>query len=637
MKTKLLMMALVVVMISSLTAYGQMIKRTDAIWARTTTSAITLDGKLLEADWAKAESVKVQMGKDSGIPGGGWYWENGIKPGVDPTDATIKFLVKADSLYVAVVCKDKSIGAGLFNHFDGFLMNLRYKGATGYLGNPYRNRMNQANEIFYGWVSETWADTTTAVKGALPAFLGDWGSAYVHPRPDSLKAFWDAVTTVQGTTNDDTGAPDTSWTTEFKFSLKKFGYSVTQVGGDILMYGIQIYDGDYQWPVDTLKQAGNRVWLQSPWGNASAFNHLRIFVNSTVTTSSGAVPVVGPDYTIPDAKNYATPVLDGKLNETAWKDAPGIKIKYGDATIRNAYANTAKYRSGQFQPTVNGAQNTVVDANLANVKYFFKGDTLYLGFDVNDKFVQAVNDFDRWDGFRVILSQRDARNGDSVLQKRRFTFRVDSAGAIKREEDLSLSGWDSLKTAVTVALALKGGTAVDTVGTLADSGYTAEMKINLRKLGYPAGRGDGVVFLSITAFDGDSFSGGSYGTRTWFMAEGDFDDGMAWMYMDPATVLTDVPEAGRGLPSEFALLGNYPNPFNPSTMIKFQIARSSEVALEVYDMLGRQVVSKSLGVRQPGEHAVSFNALGLASGSYFYRLKMVSNGAIVTGKMMLLK
>jgi hypothetical protein len=66
-------------------------------------------------------------------------------------------------------------------------------------------------------------------------------------------------------------------------------------------------------------------------------------------------------------------------------------------------------------------------------------------------------------------------------------------------------------------------------------------------------------------------------------------------------------------------------------------ARSSEVALEVYDMLGRQVVSKSLGVRQPGEHAVSFNALGLASGSYFYRLKMVANGAIVTGKMMLLK
>jgi hypothetical protein len=638
MKTKVLMMALVVVMIASLTAYGQMIKRTDAIWARTTTSAITLDGKLLEADWAKAESIKVQMGKDSGIPGGGWYWENGIKPNADPTDATLKFLVKGDSLYVAIICKDKSIGGGNFNQFDGFLSDMRYKQATGFNKTPFpQARTSQACEIFYGWVTEPWAaDSLAGLKNAKPGFFGDFGSSYTQPRPDSMKAFWDAATFVQGTTNDD-ATPDTAWTTELKINLKKFNYDVQQSGGDIVMWSLSVYDADYRWPVDTLKVSGNRVWVQCPWGNAAAFNHLRVFVRPDVTPSSGAAPVVGPDYIIPDAKNYVTPVLDGKLTEPVWKDAPSLKIKYGDAAIRNAYANTAKYRSGQFQPTVNGAQNTVVDPNLANVKYFFKGDTLYLGFDVNDKFVQAVNDYDRWDGFRVILAQRDARNGDSVLQKRRFTFRVDSAGAIKREEDLSLSGWDSLKTSVTVALSLKGGTTVDTVGAAADSGSTAEMKVNLRKLGYAAGRGDGVLFMSVLAFDGDSFSGGSYGTRTWFMAEGDFDDGMAWMYMDPATVLTDVPGAGRSLPSEFALLGNYPNPFNPSTMIKFQIGRSSEVALEVYDMLGRQVVSKSLGVRQPGEHAVSFNALGLASGTYFYRLKMVTTGAIVTGKMMLLK
>ena len=118
---------------------------------------------------------------------------------------------------------------------------------------------------------------------------------------------------------------------------------------------------------------------------------------------------------------------------------PVLKIKYGDAAIRNAYANTAKYRSGQFQPTVNGAKNAVVDPNLATVKYFFKADTLYLGFDVADKFVQGVNDYDRWDGFRVTMDQRDARNGDSVLAKRRLTFRVDSAGvdqARRRSESL---------------------------------------------------------------------------------------------------------------------------------------------------------------------------------------------------------
>jgi len=642
MKTKLFVLLLCVLVLGSLTAYGQMIKRTDAVWARTTTAAITLDGKLTEASWATADSVRIQMGKDNGFPGSGWYWENGAPATkyapLDPTDATVKFLAKGDSVYVAIVCKDKSVGAGLFNQFDGFLMNLRQRAATGYLGNPWRNRFNQANEIFYGWVSETWADTNTAVKGALPGFFGDWPSASNVTRPDSMKEFWDAKTSVQGSTNDDgVGKTDTSWTTEFKFNVNKFGYNITQAGGDIVMWGVQIYDADYRWPLDTLKYTGNRVWLQSPWGNGSVFNHVRIFVRPDVTTASGPLPVVGPDYTIPDGKNYATPVIDGKLNDQVWKFAPSLKIKYGDAAIRNAYANTAKYRSGQFQPPVNGATNAVLDANLATVKYFFKADTLYLGFDVTDKFVQAVNDYDRWDGFRVTMDQRNARNGDSALAKRRLTFRVDSAGAIKREDDLSLSGWDSLKTAVTVALSMNSGTVVDTAGTVPDSGYTAEMKIILPKFGYAAGRGDGVVFLGITEFDGDSFSGGSYGTRTWFMRENDGDDGAAWFYMDPTVVVTDVADAGQGLPAEFALLGNYPNPFNPSTSIKFQMAQQSEVTLKVYDVIGRQVSEQSLGVRSPGQHAVRFDASSLASGTYFYRLEMVSNHATLVGKMMLLK
>ncbi len=111
MRAKLFTMAVSVLLLVSMTAYGQMIKRTDAVWARTTTATITLDGKLGEAAWASAESLRVQMGKDNGMPGSGWYWENGLKPNLDPTDATVKFLSKGDSLYVAVVCKDKSIGS----------------------------------------------------------------------------------------------------------------------------------------------------------------------------------------------------------------------------------------------------------------------------------------------------------------------------------------------------------------------------------------------------------------------------------------------------------------------------------------------------------------------------------------------
>jgi hypothetical protein len=67
-----------------------------------------------------------------------------------------------------------------------------------------------------------------------------------------------------------------------------------------------------------------------------------------------------------------------------------------------------------------------------------------------------------------------------------------------REDDLAPNpgSWDSAATKVQVAIALKGGTTIDTLGATADSGYTAEMRINLRELGYAAGRGDGVLFMA---------------------------------------------------------------------------------------------------------------------------------------------
>lgn len=636
MRASLSTMIVVVLLLASVAAYGQMGPRPDAIWARTTTQAITLDGKLTEAAWASAESLRVQMGKSSGDPGGGWVWENGKRPSSDPTDATVKFLRRGDSLYIAVVCRDKSIGGGLWAHNDALLMNLRYPEPTGILGTPTRDWNTQKNyECYYGWVAEGWADSTTKNVGAMPAFMGWSGSTYVSPRPDSLTAIWNAVTHVQGTTNTD-ATPDTAWTTEFVFNLAYWGYHPSQTGGDIAMWNMSIWDNDYEWPLDSAKQSSNRVFLQGPWGNASALSHLKIFMRNDVTTSSGAAPAIAADFTIPTAGSFASPVIDGALTEPAWKYAPSMQMKYGDGAMRAAYPNTMKYRSGQTQNEVNGAKNPVIDPNTVTVKYFVKADTLFLGFDVRDRFVQAIGDAGRWDAFNVVFNHRKNLDGDSALARYRFAFRVDSAGQTKREYDLSKDGFDSLGTIVRVKIALKGGTVVDTMGTSADSGYTAEMAIRLTGMGYDPGRGDGMAYFSFIHHDGDSFNGGSYGTKVWLGRPGDWDDGPALWWINPGSVL--AVEDLKGLqPEEFMLLGNYPNPFNPSTMIKFQIARQSEVVLDVFDVLGRVVSSETLGVRQPGDHAVPFNAAGLASGSYFYRLKMVSTGATLIGKMMLMK
>jgi hypothetical protein len=75
------------------------------------------------------------------------------------------------------------------------------------------------------------------------------------------------------------------------------------------------------------------------------------------------------------------------------------------------------------------------------------------------------------------------------------------------------------------------------------------------------------------------------------------------------------------LPGSFSLHQNYPNPFNPSTTIKFDVASSGHVSLKVYDVLGREVRTLANEEMQAGGYERTFDAVGLASGVYFYRIE----------------
>ena len=94
-------------------------------------------------------------------------------------------------------------------------------------------------------------------------------------------------------------------------------------------------------------------------------------------------------------------------------------------------------------------------------------------------------------------------------------------------------------------------------------------------------------------------------------------------------------EQTSDIPHSFDLSQNYPNPFNPSTLIEFSLPKEGFVKLEVYSTLGERVASLVEGNRQAGVYRVQFDASGLASGLYFYRL--TANDAAFTKKMMLLK
>tara|TARA_B100001027_G_scaffold215560_1_gene189799 strand:- start:308 stop:1756 length:1449 start_codon:yes stop_codon:yes gene_type:complete len=93
-------------------------------------------------------------------------------------------------------------------------------------------------------------------------------------------------------------------------------------------------------------------------------------------------------------------------------------------------------------------------------------------------------------------------------------------------------------------------------------------------------------------------------------------------------------------PEEFALLGNYPNPFNPVTTLRFNLDYKSKVNLTVYNILGNEIITLSNGELQAGRHAIQWNANNaygqkVPSGLYLY--KVSSGNRILTGKMLLMK
>ncbi len=81
-------------------------------------------------------------------------------------------------------------------------------------------------------------------------------------------------------------------------------------------------------------------------------------------------------------------------------------------------------------------------------------------------------------------------------------------------------------------------------------------------------------------------------------------------------------------PMTARLFKNYPNPFNPETMIPFSLSKSDYINLSVYDVLGRKIVQLIDGQMTAGEYSIKFDASNLPSGLYFYRLATRNSGAI---------
>ena len=106
-----------------------------------------------------------------------------------------------------------------------------------------------------------------------------------------------------------------------------------------------------------------------------------------------------------------------------------------------------------------------------------------------------------------------------------------------------------------------------------------------------------------------------------------------------SAIMTSV-DTVEEIPATFTLHGNYPNPFNPTTTIRFDLPEASWITVEVIDLLGRVVLTTPRRRREAGLHrTMPLDASGLASGLYLYRVmaQTTQNTQLRTGRMTVIK
>lgn len=616
--------------------FAQYPVREDVLWARTApASSITMDGVLNEPEWAAAESITLVYGETGLLPTSGWRPEFQPEEITDPTNATIKFLVTTDNqLWLGFDIPDSSIGGNQdWARWDGILMSIKDKLTL----DPLINFAPPVEYFLTWWYVNI---PTYIVPGAPPRFIGRYGNFDDTTRtPEQINA-WNAKTIVNGTSND--AGRDQGWTVEMRIDLGVIGYDVTQASGDIIMLNFSIWDCDYLFEGDPAKVNTTRTHFQSPWGNANANNVARIHARPDVTTTSGTLPGVDPDVVLPNNTSFSDPVIDGVIDEEVWQGAYKFEMAWDDDVIKYSYPGVGPWMSGHFQPELGSPPNPrppILDPSYGKMYMFFKDDYLYLAANIDDGRVQGFEEYDKIDGLRLMIGDRATLNDDNNLVVRQMRINFNLTGQPAAYEFLQAL-IDSGKAQF--AVGLKGLTTVNN-NTDVDEGYQIELKIDLTGLGYPSNLGDKLIFIGADLFDGDSFDDplNDYGSRSWWFRENEGGPALAWGYLDPNKPVGVEDEIVGIVPNSIEIYGNYPNPFNPSTKIKYSIPESGVVNISIFNALGEEVQSVNL-FNNTGLNEFNFNATDLSTGVYLYKISLESltSGSYLqskTGKMILLK
>jgi hypothetical protein len=146
----------------------------------------------------------------------------------------------------------------------------------------------------------------------------------------------------------------------------------------------------------------------------------------------------------------------------------------------------------------------------------------------------------------------------------------------------------------------------------------------------------GTVVASVNSTSNNPFILTAPSSGTYTVNAGYKDPSLEWGNTSAVINVTGIDEKLVGLkPESFQLYANYPNPFNPSTKIRYAISETVFTSLKVYSLLGQEIAILINEEKTPGVYEVTFDAIDLISGSYFYQIK--AGNFFQTRKMLVLK
>lgn len=168
------------------------------------------------------------------------------------------------------------------------------------------------------------------------------------------------------------------------------------------------------------------------------------------------------------------------------------------------------------------------------------------------------------------------------------------------------------------------------------SGFSALMSGVRNSIGNFSYLGNTTYFWSSTEYNTTSAGKVGLGSYDSSIAFGNDGKEYGWSVRclkDGATGIKD--HSDKALPKSFDLFQNFPNPFNPSTVISYSLTMATNMRLSVYNSLGQTMHILENGFKNAGTYTVTFNASELTSGTYFYRLEAGQFSKVM--KMMLVK